>query len=240
MFRGGDKNCAERTLAYCEADGGVRSAGTPLARRHAQHAIDFGIETAARCVAGVKNGSGDRLVGIQFLMQSGSTQCAAPFLRCESRNVAKGLTQMRWRGLYDLCECVERGELFGGFEMFAGGCDQRRFALRGARFIRSATFAGTKAGGLCVCRGIEEFNIFPQRCARSAGWAAINIGGTYGVNEVSVGGGVTGTYGSPAHIERFEDRKSTRLNSSHVRISYAVFCLKKKMVALVGWRCLWR
>src|SRR5690554_7363116 len=27
----------------------------------------------------------------------------------------------------------------------------------------------------------------------------------------------------------FEDRKSTRLNSSHVRISYAVFCLKKKI-----------
>src|SRR5215813_13742865 len=26
----------------------------------------------------------------------------------------------------------------------------------------------------------------------------------------------------------FRDRKSTRLNSSHVRISYAVFCLKKK------------
>src|SRR3989442_4273128 len=25
-----------------------------------------------------------------------------------------------------------------------------------------------------------------------------------------------------------KDRKSTRLNSSHVRISYAVFCLKKK------------
>src|SRR5690625_5742477 len=28
-------------------------------------------------------------------------------------------------------------------------------------------------------------------------------------------------------IERFLDRKSTRLNSSHVAISYAVFCLKK-------------
>src|SRR5438874_7033198 len=27
---------------------------------------------------------------------------------------------------------------------------------------------------------------------------------------------------------RREDRKSTRLNSSHVEISYAVFCLKKK------------
>src|SRR5690554_7106717 len=29
-------------------------------------------------------------------------------------------------------------------------------------------------------------------------------------------------------IEAGTDRKSTRLNSSHVRISYAVFCLKKK------------
>src|SRR5690349_22537633 len=27
-----------------------------------------------------------------------------------------------------------------------------------------------------------------------------------------------------------EDRKSTRLNSSHVEISYAVFCLKKKNI----------
>src|SRR5436309_6387227 len=27
---------------------------------------------------------------------------------------------------------------------------------------------------------------------------------------------------------RIKDRKSTRLNSSHVKISYAVFCLKKK------------
>src|SRR5690554_6982909 len=29
------------------------------------------------------------------------------------------------------------------------------------------------------------------------------------------------------------DRKSTRLNSSHVRISYAVFCLKKKMAGVL-------
>src|SRR5690606_40750119 len=29
------------------------------------------------------------------------------------------------------------------------------------------------------------------------------------------------------------DRKSTRLNSSHVKISYAVFCLKKKIYRLV-------
>src|SRR5690348_17943451 len=30
------------------------------------------------------------------------------------------------------------------------------------------------------------------------------------------------------HVVQREDRKSTRLNSSHPSISYAVFCLKKK------------
>src|SRR5947209_13405819 len=33
---------------------------------------------------------------------------------------------------------------------------------------------------------------------------------------------------SSASSSDFEDRKSTRLNSSHANISYAVFCLKKK------------
>src|SRR5690606_41656747 len=31
--------------------------------------------------------------------------------------------------------------------------------------------------------------------------------------------------------QKRKDRKSTRLNSSHVKISYAVFCLKKKTTA---------
>src|SRR3989442_7971744 len=36
------------------------------------------------------------------------------------------------------------------------------------------------------------------------------------------------------HAEQsLADRKSTRLNSSHVRISYAVFCLKKKTISIV-------
>src|SRR5699024_12602579 len=37
---------------------------------------------------------------------------------------------------------------------------------------------------------------------------------------------VRGAYGG--YILADEDRESTRLNSSHVSISYAVFCLKKK------------
>src|SRR2546427_5499448 len=42
-----------------------------------------------------------------------------------------------------------------------------------------------------------------------------------GVEDRRLGGDV------PAHRDG-EDRKSTRLNSSHSQISYAVFCLKKK------------
>src|SRR5690554_7116539 len=41
-------------------------------------------------------------------------------------------------------------------------------------------------------------------------------GYAYVVNDFDLGGYIN------------KDRKSTRLNSSHVRISYAVFCLKKK------------
>src|SRR3712207_8175302 len=37
--------------------------------------------------------------------------------------------------------------------------------------------------------------------------------------------------GSQAVVAADEDRKSTRLNSSHANISYAVFCLKKKKIA---------
>src|SRR5256885_5294697 len=35
----------------------------------------------------------------------------------------------------------------------------------------------------------------------------------------------------PGQCAQHQDRKSTRLNSSHLVISYAVFCLKKKKIA---------
>src|SRR2546430_8995108 len=37
-----------------------------------------------------------------------------------------------------------------------------------------------------------------------------------------------GTLSTASPLDKFLDRKSTRLNSSHSQISYAVFCLKKK------------
>src|SRR5256886_7852868 len=52
-----------------------------------------------------------------------------------------------------------------------------------------------------------------QKAARSRKARAIFTG--FGMNASSI----AGAYG---------DRKSTRLNSSHSQISYAVFCLKKK------------
>src|SRR3712207_7300846 len=41
-------------------------------------------------------------------------------------------------------------------------------------------------------------------------------------------GAALGEAHGPLAVRRLRDRKSTRLNSSHANISYAVFCLKKK------------
>src|SRR2546426_5406768 len=61
-----------------------------------------------------------------------------------------------------------------------------------------------------------------------------------GQYEIGLGPGVPGAAAQPAGLATFDrprerergegrgDRKSTRLNSSHLVISYAVFCLKKK------------
>src|SRR5690606_40789193 len=55
--------------------------------------------------------------------------------------------------------------------------------------------------------------------------------GTTGLRARALGRGGAGARGArrgPLRRVRSRDRKSTRLNSSHVKISYAVFCLKKK------------
>src|SRR5690625_5575097 len=42
---------------------------------------------------------------------------------------------------------------------------------------------------------------------------------------------ITNLFKSTGMMSGVSDRKSTRLNSSHVAISYAVFCLKKKKIS---------
>src|SRR5690554_7201367 len=50
------------------------------------------------------------------------------------------------------------------------------------------------------------------------------------IDRILLGGNTSGLDSLKWMEPRAVDRKSTRLNSSHVRISYAVFCLKKKKI----------
>src|SRR5262245_65237359 len=61
------------------------------------------------------------------------------------------------------------------------------------------------------------------------GWGSSDWSGTAVTGSASPGGSLFGgTIGFNIQNGAFVDRKSTRLNSSHLGISYAVFCLKKK------------
>src|SRR3712207_8890394 len=62
------------------------------------------------------------------------------------------------------------------------------------------------------CRGLSRVDMF------------LKEDGQVVLNEVNTLPGMT----SYSRYPRMIDRKSTRLNSSHANISYAVFCLKKK------------
>src|SRR2546427_8657395 len=63
-----------------------------------------------------------------------------------------------------------------------------------------------------------------RRLPRIGVWAGGRTRRHVGVPETRMGGGKRET----GNGIRRRDRKSTRLNSSHSQISYAVFCLKKK------------
>src|SRR2546426_7837195 len=69
-----------------------------------------------------------------------------------------------------------------------------------------------------VCQGRLALASAPHRVLRAL---RKYCGPGYGVEPL--GGALHEAWG-----ERARDRKSTRLNSSHLVISYAVFCLKKK------------
>src|SRR5690242_3816863 len=84
-------------------------------------------------------------------------------------------------------------------------------------------------------RGVLRFRLAPKRVGDLGRQTA--EGFALGVNDVPaaldlarlcVPSSLHGNGGLRVRRLRIVDRKSTRLNSSHMSISYAVFCLKKK------------
>src|SRR3712207_7518832 len=76
-----------------------------------------------------------------------------------------------------------------------------------------------------------------RRCDRRRAAADLPLHlhlGRHGLRREAVRPGLRGDPAGGGHLRRREDRKSTRLNSSHANISYAVFCLKKKKIKQIS------
>src|SRR2546422_3382547 len=126
------------------------------------------------------------------------------------RSVADGATESSFAKLWAvlLAESYVRSELAGA-EFFARLKPARRFWRRRLAGRPLPWFASEKAeqGAFAAFLGV-------QIDAHKNRWTALAVGDCCLMQVDDVGKGI--------------DRKSTRLNSSHGYISYAVFCLKKK------------
>src|SRR5699024_11949154 len=99
--------------------------------------------------------------------------------------------------------------------------------------------AGTEADVVCLQETRAELAQLSAEVVEPQGWhvrlcpalakgrAGVALYSRREPDAVRVGFGVEEFDGAGRYVEA-EDRKSTRLNSSHVSISYAVFCLKRK------------
>src|SRR5699024_10848553 len=99
-----------------------------------------------------------------------------------------------------------------------------------ARLFRDQGFERTTVRDIAREVGLQSGSIFPQFATKEdilhAVMEEVIAFNTARLREALVG--------LTCHTEKLRalvrDRKSTRLNSSHVSISYAVFCLKKKII----------
>src|SRR5699024_12620948 len=95
-------------------------------------------------------------------------------------------------------------------------------ALRSFPTRRSSDLSHRSSAGHCALGGVRE----PSGVARAQSIEHRQIRPLVGVGLQSPG--IEEDSQTVLPSAALEDRKSTRLNSSHVSISYAVFCLKKK------------
>src|SRR5690606_5852982 len=107
-------------------------------------------------------------------------------------------------------------------EQFQEGMNREYFYLHKFRFLNEdwflTAFEEWKSHGITVLgfKEISKNNVCPHK-------AKITVGINSGIDWFDAS--VTVTFGNEK-VALKQDRKSTRLNSSHVKISYAVFCLK--------------
>src|SRR3712207_7348771 len=94
---------------------------------------------------------------------------------------------------------------------------------RSTLFPYTTLFRSKLVGKLKAQKAVLSPEGLPGRPAGAAGLDPARLGGVVVDDEQAA---KTGGWKASAAV----DRKSTRLNSSHANISYAVFCLKKKKV----------
>src|SRR5690348_18088269 len=90
----------------------------------------------------------------------------------------------------------------------------------------SLTFRGSLLAQLQNVPPLPERSLLDSD--EEAFWAGMRRQFIIPEDEIYLNNGTVGSSPAPVLRAIFEDRKSTRLNSSHPSISYAVFCLKKK------------
>src|SRR5690606_40121495 len=99
----------------------------------------------------------------------------------------------------------------------------------GARASRlTVDFARVRTVAAYLAIYLSAFVAFTVDIARMCWWFARVAGRSWlsrGLRITAVGA----CFGLAYCVNKALDRKSTRLNSSHVKISYAVFCLNKKI-----------
>src|SRR5690606_42126360 len=100
--------------------------------------------------------------------------------------------------------------------------------------ISSFLFTHTATIAIYTLSLHDALPIYDDFHLRHRGGAGFRLAGGgaiagFGVGQVALEGFDPGAVAPRLRLRRRRgDRKSTRLNSSHVKISYAVFCLKKK------------
>src|SRR5690625_2062619 len=119
---------------------------------------------------------------------------------------------------------------------FARGAGQRGTTARilagqylgFAGILGAAVLVTIGAGAFLPSAAIPYFGLIPLGLGLWAAWQAWRGDDDDDDDEAKVAGKKVGVWTVAGVTLANGDRKSTRLNSSHVAISYAVFCLKKK------------